>query len=342
MAAKTPAAKKTAKSVKSSKTTQSKIRTRKKSGYTAAQRKAYNAASRAAIRRIQTLHNTTVARARKRAALQRTIGKLRVKGGQYIANRARAYAARQAYLQATTYNPKNKPLTVQLAHRLFQAQSVATQKHFAFKGQAIHLAAYRVTRVAKRKKATTAPKRRKARTGKSPYAAFGNEFGRAAAARLPGPKATSRKTSKKRKAAGDRHESLAHAKWITAGNDQDIENCVAVAIANSCLYHLGYRMTDEQVRMVKYDRLNKAMWMLHRTNRWWPVELAWYRRVDRDPGNENVLWKPEPGDVIGFETEHGSHCGVLLPDNKVISWGEVVPLEAPIDEAWNLIWTITG
>jgi hypothetical protein len=109
---------------------------------------------------------------------------------------------------------------------------------------------------------------------------------------------------------------------------------VAVAVANSLLYNFGYRVSDEQVAMLKFDRINKALWMLWRTSRWWPVDLIGYHPQCPDLA--------EPGDIVGFETEQGSHCGILMPSNMVISWGEVVPLESPIDEAWSLTWRMTG
>ena len=342
MAAKKPAAKKTAKSVKSSKTTQAKVKTRKKAIYTAAQRKAYQAASRAAIRRVQVLHNTTVYRARRRVALQSLLGKLRAKGGQYFANRAKAYAARQAYLQAKSYNPANKTLSVQQAHRLFKAQSVATQRHFAFKGQGIHVQAYRTARV--KKKATAAPRKRRARTGRTanPYKAFGAEFGRAAALRLPGPKPRVKKpspkqkpkgtvaTPKKRKAAGN--TPVLVSEWITAGNDDGADNCVAVAIANHLLYHTGHRMTDIQVNYLRWEKyVAKALERIDYGDYWKPVSMDEYGMV--------YLEEAAPGMVIGYESENGSHCGLLLPDNKVVSWGEIVTLESPIEEAWTISWT---
>ena len=346
---------KTGKSVKNSKTTKAKTH------YSAAQRKAYQSASRAAIKRAQLSHNVKALEERRLQAFRKVEAKLAQKRTQAIAARIKAHAIRATYLQ-TSYGRERAPLRIAAAHRLFKAQSVAQNRQFAAAGEAIHArtttlqtltsaqalkveqrlsaaatARYRAGKARKTKKGKIVAKgkaaTRKPRTSR--YGAIGARAGRNAAAKVKSPR-----QSKSRTAPG--HQPAPDTKWITAGNDQDAENCVAVAIANSLLYNLGYRVTDEQVEMVKYDKLNKAMYMLGRTNRWWPVELAWYRRVDPDPGNENSLWVPEPGDIVGFETEGGSHCGVLLPDNKVISWGAIVPLESPIDEAWTLIWTITG
>lgn len=342
---------KAAKGVKASKTTKAKTH------YTAAQRKAYQSASKAAIHRAQLQHNAKALEERRLQAALKVLRKLQIKRAQAVQARIAAHAVRATYLQ-TAYGHEARPLQIAAAHRLFKAQSVATNRQFAAAGEAIHarttvmqtltdaqalsaeqrLSAKARASYLRRKKLRTKKGKviikgkiaatRKAKTsrhGKSPYAAIGARAGRQAAAKLPGP-------SKRRGAP--KNEPVESPSWITAGNDDSAENCVAVAIANSCLHKLGYRVTDEQVEMVRHDRLNKALWMLWKTTRWWPIDLIGY--------HPQCPALAQPGDVIGFETDLGPHCGILMPNDMVVSWGEIVPLESPIDEAWSLTWRITG
>lgn len=354
---------KAAKGVKASKTTKAKTH------YTAAQQQAYQRAAKAAIHRAQLAHDAKALAQRRLQAAEKVLRLVQQKRNQAIAARIHTQASRQTYLQ-TTYGKEARPLQIAAAHRLFKQQQIASNRQFAAKGEAIHArttvlqtltdaqamakvlqqrglaaaARARARKKIKTKKGKVISKgniaaTRKAKTsrkrGKSPYTALGQRAGRNAAAKVK----PNRQTSRKRSAPGRSHESLAHTQWITAGNDMGEENCIAVAIANCLLYELGYRVTLEQVNMLKHDTLRKALWMLAKYPRWWPIELMWYKRVD---GYDEGCWYPEPGDIVGFETEQGSHCGVLMPGNMVVSWGEIVPLPAPIDEAWRLTWTITG
>lgn len=344
---------KTAKAVHNSKTTKAKTH------YSAAQRKAYQRASKAAIKAAQLKHNTKALQDRRLQAFHKVMAKLAVKRNQAIAARIKAHAIRSTYLQ-NVYGHQAAPLRIATAHRLFKAQSVATNRQFAAAGEAIHArtttlqtlttaqalkveqrlsakarasAALRKHKRLKTKKGKVVAKgkaaTRKGRTGRSVYRGIGNRAGAAAAAKIKPAR-----QSKRRGAPMHRSLTLAGTKWITNGNDQGKANCVAVAIANSLLYNFGYRVTGEQIDMIRHDRLNKGLWMLWSRTRWWPIELLGYC-----PQSPSLA---EPGDIVGFEAETGPHCGVLMPDNMVISWGEIIPLPAPIDEAWSLKWRMTG
>ena len=361
MAAKSPAAKKakTAKSVKSSKTTKSK------SGYTAAQNSAYRAAAgvvtrSAAQQRRQQLMTQRRITAAQTLARRRTVAIARVQAkivrGSYAQARYGTNAQAQsfivtrsqlrkvssitAYLQAH-YGKKTYAITGKGSVRLFKKPSVV-------RGQVTRNAQAATRKAATSRMAAAAGRRAASRlpsqaalkaqaTAKARARSVARAKARAVAKSKAnaGGKKKPRSTSKIRKAA--RHlRAVPDTPWITAGNDEGAENCVAVAVANSCLYLLGYRVSDSQLEYVRDDKLNVAMWKLWRYKYWWPVDLLWYRPVLLDET------EPKPGDIVGFESGNGPHCGVLLPENKVVSWGEIVPLESEIEEAWTPVWKITG
>lgn len=339
LAARKPAksVKKKAKGVKNSKTAKAK------SVYTAGQRGAYQLASKRAIQKAQLTANAHALQSRRLQGAAKARSKLAAKGAQLFAARIKVRAVHQTYFQ-TVYGRQSKLLRVQAAHHLFKAQSIATNRQFAYSGEAIHArtttlqtltnaqaltSAQRLSQAARRrilrpKKATGAV--RKGKTARSKYTAVGAAAGRAAAARVP--------ASKTRKAPLHRPETLADTQWITAGNDLGEENCVSVAIANHLLMHTGRRVTDEEVRELdgrnNADLIAVALTYINAWDRPWGIDPANFSLVHPDHA--------EPGMLVGFTTETGRHCGVLMPDSKVVSWGEVVPLESEIDEAWSVVW----
>lgn len=350
MAAKTPVAKKAAKAVKKSKTSSATA------GFSNAQYSAYLSASKAAIQKAQTAHNASVMQERRLQSAAKARAKLAAKGAQLYAARIKTGAVSQTYRQIAKAH-QSKSLRVQAAHNLFKAQSLETNRQFAYKGEAIHartttlqtltdaqaLTASQRNSAAARKRIISGGKpnkpkpatKAKGKTSKSPYAAVGQKAGLAAAAKIPKIKAkTKTKPAKVRKAFTT--VKTVNPKWVTAGNDEGKENCILVAIANHCLYHTGHRVPD---RLLDYLSMYNAMTIERALNRidyseaWTPATLSEYGMV-----------KPEdakPGMIIGFEAENGPHCGVLMPDNMVVSYGEVVPLLAEIEEAWEAEWTTT-
>lgn len=364
MASKAPAkAKATAKSKskKGSKTTSATA------GFTAAQYSAYQKASKAAIQSAQLHHNASTLQARRLQAATKTRSKLSSKGAEAMAARIKAHAIRQTYLQ-TVQAKESKSLSVAAAHRLFKAQSVATQKQFAYSGEAIHnrtttlqtltnnQALSKEAQLSEKARATakkTAAKKKLIKkpvgtkkatkvTKKvkkvSPYAAIGRRAGLAAAAKVRVPSGVSSKT---RTAGGHmNHLTLPNTSWITAGNELEQQNCTAVALANHLLYHTGHRITDTEVDMLAaYHRwdLAGALRMIDQYSVWPHVGLSEYGQVA--PADA------KPGMVVGFEVvvegKTVDHCGLLLEDNKVVSWGEAVPLPSVIDEVWEVEWTVT-
>jgi hypothetical protein len=348
-----------AKGVKASKTTKSK------SGMTAAQNKAFQAASKKAIATAQLQHNAKTLQARRLQGAAKAHAKLAAKGAQLFSARIKVAAVSQTYRQIARAH-QAKSLRVQAAHNLFKAQSLATNRQFAYSGEAIHAhtttmqtltdaqalaAAQRLSNAARKRIVSGASKKKpkpkvttKVRAKKSPYTAVGQAAGRAAAARVGKPKVQVKKARAKTtaKASASKHRKAAgltravNPVWITAGNDEDKENCVLVAIANHCLLHTGYRVPDGHIDYLSlYNAFSiaTALYRIDRSEAWTPVTLSEYGMV-----------KPEdakPGMIVGFETEHGPHCGVLLEGNMVVSWGEIVVLETEIEEAWEISWTRT-
>ena len=301
--------------------------------YTPAQRKAYNAASRSAISKALATQRAAAVAARniqnakgvqQRRALKAARSK--AKPGR-SGKRLRPASGKQAVIRL-------RSLGAQAAGYARRTQNYTYQQAAFISGLATYKANRKVmARMLARKKMKTVP--RKSATPRRPgkYAAIGRKAGTAAAARIPTVKTP---VSKKRKAAGERHETLADTQWIVAGNDKGVENCVAVAVANHLLLHHGHRVTHPELVHLSYrDSVWKALCEIdYHSDLWKGVGLSEYGMISPE--------EVQPGDIVGFETPQGSHCGVLMPDNMVISWGEIVPLESEIDEAWQVTWTVTS
>jgi hypothetical protein len=325
MAAKASAAKKTAKGVKNSKTTKAN------SGFTSAQNQAYRAAYTAAVKNanLRAKANTLAKRRLQSSAA------LAAKRIQAVANRTKPSGIRATYLQAKYGAQYLGPIGYPVRRRLFSQKSTTAYLQSRYGKQTFRFTAQtsRITRYPKRKKgrvvAAAKPAVRKSVTGRTAYA---TSVGRIAARRVP---AKQKVVSKTRTASG--LTPAVNAEWITAGNDLGIDNCVAVAIANHRLLHTGHRLTDDVIRDMDHfagRRLDFAIYCLY----WDRLLFDEFRIEDYDSVDPI---KACPGLIVGFDTPRGPHCGVLLPDNKVISWGEVIPLDAEIEEAWFVKWTVT-
>lgn len=184
------------------------------------------------------------------------------------------------------------------------------------------------------KKQLAARKKRSKKGGYSPQAV---QAGLKAAKSVQRAQAQSKK--KKPVKAKPRKASVltprVNSDWVTAGNDLGTENCVAVAIANHLLAWHGMRLSDRQVHFIAGhggDTIEDA--------------LTWLRDADPFPyvhlTQKFELDRAVVGSLIGFETDDGrDHAGVLL-DGRVITWGEILPLESVIEEAWYLLWEFHG
>ena len=121
-----------------------------------------------------------------------------------------------------------------------------------------------------------------------------------------------------------------HNQWCVAGNDQGVENCAAVAIANHLWWHTHLMMTDEQVHelsrhsdnipgLLKYLQGNEAFENV------WPE--SWHHASTAGPG-----------DVIVYDVPEGTHAALLLEDLKVVAWGQEVPFKGKYIEGWHIKW----
>lgn len=322
---------------------------------TAAQRSAYSKAYSSAISKAQLANNAKTLQQRRLQGAATASSKLAIKRQQVINARIKRNAVKRTY-QQNVYNRASKPLTVQSAHSLFKAQSVAQNRQFAFKGEAIHLRTTtmqtltnaeaisqeaRVQRAsrARLKSSVKTPKATSKRgaTGRSKYSSIGASAGRSAASRVSS-------TAKVRKAGAYILHPVYHGdEWIAAGNDQGEENCVAVAVANHLLYHHQIRVEDQDVVdlswMITVPTACAELWSWNLWSLHGAYMNGWHKKKPEDA---------MPGHLVGFdvlvEGKPVPHCGVLLADSRVVSWGEVVPLDrADIDEVWEIKWrTVDG
>lgn len=289
--------------------------------YTKAQQQAYTAASKAAVVKARFVSN--VAAIQKRRAIKVARSKATVHRVKLYVKSARGKAAvvrlHNQSVQANFAAIRSRTTTVQQAVNMEQRALIAASKRAAARKPAAKVA-----------KKTAAPRK------KSPYAAIGAKAGAAAAARVPASKKAA--PSKTRTAA--RVTPAVNADWITAGNDEEVENCVAVAIANHLLLQTGYRVSSTELNHIAYrDSIWKALTLLDdRGDLWKGVGFSEYGMIAPE--------EAEPGDIVGFDVKVNgkrfSHCGVLMPESKVISWGQVIALESKVDEAWQVIWTVTS
>lgn len=339
---------KKAKGVKTSKTSKSSAK------YTSAQYQAYQTASKNAIKAAQLQHNSKVLQERRLQGAAKAVGKARAKRAEVIKARIKKNAVSATYRQ-TAYAKQSKVLRVQAAHNLFKAQQLATNRQFAALGEAIHarttvlqtltnaqalnsermLSKAAQARVNKKPRKATGATRKsstsRSKIRKPSYKAVGQAAGRAAAARTP-----RNAVAKTRKAAGGMEVFEGEHTWLAYGNDEDVENCVAVAIANHLLLYTGHKVTNNEVTLLAarcgVDTIPGALDKLDQYNLWgYKADLSEYGMIDPR--------KAEPGMVVGFKTKQGDHCGVLMPGHMVVSWGEVIPLEWEIDECWEIVWT---
>lgn len=119
--------------------------------------------------------------------------------------------------------------------------------------------------------------------------------------------------------------------WITGGNDQ-LDNCAAVAVANSLLLATGRRLPDAELLRL-HDRagplsIPEALAALRPAKfKFWPESL------NLAAANES------PGCIAGLDTPHGPHAALLLGD-ALVTWGGVMdwPDDWLLDEAWEVTW----
>lgn len=121
--------------------------------------------------------------------------------------------------------------------------------------------------------------------------------------------------------------------WITAGNDQGIENCLSVAIANHLYAWTGYKMADDQVDEIKGDTAYGALERLKNASPFDNIKVAEFAQLTHH--HHDI-----PGSLIIFNPPEGCHAGLLLPHWKVVTWGEIVKLESEVEEAYYVRWEV--
>jgi hypothetical protein len=128
----------------------------------------------------------------------------------------------------------------------------------------------------------------------------------------PKPAGSKKPAPKKRGAIA----SCAGGFWVTGDNDR-LETCVPVALANSLLIDRGLRVADWQIRA-----------------------LAGMRAVTDVLGALGVPFRPaeglHDGVILGVA---GTHA-VTVHDGALVSWGDEYPLDGlgAVEEAWEADW----
>lgn len=317
---------KTAKGVKTSKTTNSK------SGYTAAQRTAYRLAFSAAVKSSNSQQRANAVMQRRMQAAAAAAAKR----GNLAIRRISGTIVRASYVQAR-YGRQAQGSTIVPVHRAFYKQSSVAaylqvkygKKTYALTG-ASHSVRVKPPARVKRGKVVAANRTAVSR-GATNRAAV-------AIAKRAAASHAHQVTFRARQRTAPGGFPAVNPQWVTAGNDFESGNCVAVAIANHLLLHEDVRADDYLVDRLYLDSdltIEGSLALLfHRPGLWRPAVVTSY--VHLGPLNAR------PGMLVGFESEQGPHCGVLMPGGKVICWGEIVPLESAIEEAWDITWTVTS
>jgi hypothetical protein len=129
--------------------------------------------------------------------------------------------------------------------------------------------------------------------------------------------------------------------WKAWFGTPDGYDCMAAAVANSCLRETGCRIDDEDYEAFAAELGRDAQVAVALASAKWehpfsrPVRLRDY---------EHETGSLLPGAVIGFQTENGPHAALYLGSGLVSSWGEVLPLRdvmlGEAEEAWNLTWAV--
>jgi hypothetical protein len=120
-------------------------------------------------------------------------------------------------------------------------------------------------------------------------------------------------------------------------------DCVAAAIANSCLLGNGHSLTAEEYAVL-CAALGPAPDLGHALLVAWRLGQARVMPYLMRCPEKTDPALPASGDVIGFETENGPHAALYLGAGLIASWGEVLRLESVmlpgtgIEESWELTW----
>jgi hypothetical protein len=124
--------------------------------------------------------------------------------------------------------------------------------------------------------------------------------------------------------------------WFGAPHTDD---CVAAAIANHALYVDGYRATREQ-----FNELTDLLGYEPTIERGLEIAAAMARRGAWPAMPRFAPWLglPIAGMIVGYEamtdTGRRPHAALLVDDAMVVSWGDEMPLDTEIEEAFVIRW----
>lgn len=323
----------------------------------AAQWKAYNKAfaATASLLRNRALRNSraTAFRHYRLGAAYATLRKYRA--AQSLAQTAAiaAYATRRSWIQARS-SIQNAGLRNRIELDMYNHANLAGRLQYAQAGVKAyaHLAVMRTVDQAQALAAQQQVNRKAVRTAKKAIKTTGTPLSRAITAQATqAGLAAARKVPKGRTApAGWGTIAAAMAKTTTLAvgapqawlGDEVTPNCVVIAIANSLLQARNLRASEEKIQELAREvpenpTIEEVLWRAWEIG--WPnvaqqywVRLADYREVTDPAATEGRAL------VIGYATEHGDHAALYLPSKQVVSWGQVLDLEAPIEEAWRVQW----
>jgi hypothetical protein len=327
---------------------------------TAKQRSAYKtaAASRAVSLAVQKTYQQTVSG--HQAAYLRKSAAARVFKAQSIASSRKFVAlgegthAHTSRMQTVTSAQANAIEKKLIAKATQTAKTNAARKAKAFKhlkkigkigknaktipkGYSINVKGQLVKTKKRPKK--VAVKKKKGSTGNSPAAIRAG----LKAARTPPTKAALKAAaqSKKKpvKAAAKPKASVitpaVNPRWVTAGNDKGVDNCLSVAIANHLLAWTDYRLDDDQVNSIPGETVYDALRYLQESDPFDNVHVEMFAELTDT--HHDI-----PGSLICFYTpKHIEHAGLLL-GSGMISWGEVSPIPETVTEAWYIRWRVHG
>ena len=122
-----------------------------------------------------------------------------------------------------------------------------------------------------------------------------------------------------------------HSYWIPGGNDTQ-PTCVMTAVANALFDQTGWRLPDEDIlywtRRMRTDSpsVEQVLKVLYRLQPWPQVKML-------EPFLTDMYTLPYL--IVGYETEHGPHAAYAFGTDSVVSWGELEPWPANVEEAWS-------
>lgn len=322
--------------------------------YTAAQWKAYNKASAARYKSLsQQISANTFRKGRLNSAYAH-MAKQRAANLNAARASIAAYAVKRTYQQAQ-YSTQNAALRRRIGADLVRHNILFGRAQFAQSGQRkwtqrailrtvtnkqalLHVQQAAAARQAKKGANTPAANRSSGSRTSGPTRSAATKAALRMAARQAGMAAAAKVSAQSAKAPAAKKTAT---KSRTADRDfqgidwlqQPEKGCIVTAIANSLLFHTGIRMTHPQLaRFFRHSggsgaTIGLALMMARNTGGWegWIPE---YKRVD----------EPEPGDVIGYESEYGPHAAMYLGNGRVATWGDEEDLTDDVEEVWSIRW----